>query len=288
MAKLLTSYCISITKYIAMLYQVWCSYHNYVRKVIKVKILWHHNGPFSSSSGHSSYFFKGASLSFSCPTCYPRLFRMLGFNHSCTSFSFPTRWSFYFFWCNGTCRDRYLSLLGRTIGYPCIITWGCSITCLAFRKSNGAILSSNVIFFYGPTTQVGIYFNNKCSFGCHASTYLFLCKSNNMGLVNTHSFHLSFTHFFYSTPYLFQYNTSHSYTSFTLSCGHTINDLGIHLLHCSCGSECIVARDMLQNIVVAITSESGAQVQRKVSHLFPHCTWRQLDIFITRDNFKPW
>jgi len=36
------------------------------------------------------------------------------------------------------------------------VTWGHSITCLAFQKSNNVILSSNVVFFNGPTTQVGI------------------------------------------------------------------------------------------------------------------------------------
>jgi hypothetical protein len=94
--KLLTSYYISITKYNVMLYQVWCLYHSYVRKIIRVKILWHHSGPFSLLSGHSSYFFRGARPFFSCLTCYPCLFRMLGFDHSCTSISFPTWWSSYF------------------------------------------------------------------------------------------------------------------------------------------------------------------------------------------------
>jgi hypothetical protein len=85
--------------------------HSYVRKAIKVKILWHHNGSFGSLLGHSVYFFKGPMPSFNGLTCCPCLFRMLGFDRSCTSFSFPTRWSPYSIWCNGTCKDRYLTLL---------------------------------------------------------------------------------------------------------------------------------------------------------------------------------
>ncbi len=38
-AKLLTMYYIFITMCLVALYQVWCLYHSYVRKVIKVKIL---------------------------------------------------------------------------------------------------------------------------------------------------------------------------------------------------------------------------------------------------------
>jgi len=53
--KLLTMYCISITRCLAAIYWIWCSYCSYARKAIRVKILWHHNGPFDSLSSHSSY-----------------------------------------------------------------------------------------------------------------------------------------------------------------------------------------------------------------------------------------
>ncbi len=62
------------------------------------------------------------------------LFNMLGFDRSCTNFLFPIRWSHYFCWCNGTCKDRYLSFPSRTMGYPYDVPWGYLITCLAFWK----------------------------------------------------------------------------------------------------------------------------------------------------------
>jgi hypothetical protein len=182
--KLHITYYISITKYLAALYQVWCLYHSFVRKAIRVKILWHHSGPFGSSSSHSSYFFRGVRPSFSGLTCCPHLFRMLGFDRSCISLLFPVGWSPFSSWCNGTCKDQYLSLLGCTIGYPCIVTWGHPITCLAFRKFNNAILFSNEFFFDGPTTWVRIYFaSNKCPSGCCVNTSSLLCRSNNKGLI---------------------------------------------------------------------------------------------------------
>jgi hypothetical protein len=182
--KLLIMYCISITRYFAMLYWVWCSYHSYIKKAIRVKILWHHNGPFGLLSSHFFCFFKGVRPSLSGPTCYPHLFRMLGFDRSCTNLSFPTWWSFYSFWCSGICKDRYFSLPSHTTGYSCNVTWGCLITCLAFWKSNNAIISSNAIFFDGPTTWARIYStSSRSSFECCANTSSLLCRSNNRGLV---------------------------------------------------------------------------------------------------------
>jgi hypothetical protein len=180
MTMLLTTYCISIIRYLVALYQIWCSYHNYVWKTIKVRILWHHSGPFDLLLGHSSCFFRGVRPL----TSYPCHFRMLGFNRTYISLSFSVGWSPYFFWCDGTCKYQYLSLLGCIIGYSCIITWGCPITCLVFWKSNCAVLSSNVVFFDGPTTQAKIYFPfNRCSFKCHANMSPLLCRSSNRGLV---------------------------------------------------------------------------------------------------------
>jgi hypothetical protein len=122
--------------------------------------------------------------SFSGPTCYSHLLRMLGFDCSYTIFSFLVGGSPYFFWCGGTCRDQYLSLPSNTTKYPCDVTWGHSITCFAFRNSSGAILSSNLLLFDGPTAQIGIYFAySRCSFGCFASTFMFMCRLNNKGLV---------------------------------------------------------------------------------------------------------
>jgi hypothetical protein len=43
-------------------------------------------------------------------------------------------------------------------------------------------------------------------------------------------------------------------------CGHTINDLGIHLLHSPSKGECSVTHDTLRDIIATITLDSGAQV----------------------------
>jgi hypothetical protein len=193
--------------YLAVLYWVWCLYHSYVGKVIRVKILWHHNGPFGSSSCRSSCLFKGARPSLSGLMCCPCLLRMLGFDHSYTIFSFLPRWLFYFLWCNGTCKKWYLSLPSCTIGYLCNVTWGHPITHFSFRKFSSVVLSSNVVFFNGPTTWVGTYFaSSRCSFRCCVHTSSFLCKFNNRGLVissSQHPFVLFILHpCFYSIPYL--------------------------------------------------------------------------------------
>jgi hypothetical protein len=68
-------------------------------------------------------------------------------------------------------------------------------------------------------------------------------------------------------------------------CGHTIDDLSIHLLQCPCGNERTIAHDTLWDIVATITSKSGGWIQREVSHLFPCHTWKRWDIVIIRDGF---
>ncbi len=103
--RLLTTYCISITKYLTMLYWVWCSYYIYIGKVVWAKILWHYNGPFGLSLGHYSCFFKEVGPSLNGSTCWPCLLKVLGFDRSCIILSFSTRWSPYSSWCDGTCRD---------------------------------------------------------------------------------------------------------------------------------------------------------------------------------------
>jgi hypothetical protein len=69
-------------------------------------------------------------------------------------------------------------------------------------------------------------------------------------------------------------------------CGHTINDLGIHLLCCLCESEHTTTHDTFQNIVVVITSQNGAHVKKEVSHFFSCPTQKQMDIVIAR--YKLW
>jgi hypothetical protein len=183
MAKLLTTYCISITMYLVALYQIWCLYHIYVRKTIRFKILWHHSEPFGSSLGHYFCFFKGARPSFNGLTCCPHLFRMLSFDHSCINIPFPTGWSLYFldvtthveigiypFW---------VALQDTCAMLPKLI-W----SHVLFWKSNNAMIFSNALFFDGPITQVKIYFiSSRCLFRCYASTSILMCRSSSKGLV---------------------------------------------------------------------------------------------------------
>ncbi len=68
-------------------------------------------------------------------------------------------------------------------------------------------------------------------------------------------------------------------------CVHTIDDLGLHLLCCPCGNERILAHDTLWDINATITSKNGTHIQREVFHLFPHHTWRWVDLVITKDKF---
>jgi hypothetical protein len=68
-------------------------------------------------------------------------------------------------------------------------------------------------------------------------------------------------------------------------CGHTIDNLGTHLLRCPCGSEHITAHNTLWNIVATIALESKAHVQKEVCHLFPRHTRQQVDILITKNGF---
>ncbi len=43
-------------------------------------------------------------------------------------------------------------------------------------------------------------------------------------------------------------------------CVHTIDDLGIHWLHCPCKNKHTTTHDMLRNIVAIIALESGAHI----------------------------
>jgi hypothetical protein len=94
----------------------------------------------------------GSYYNLSGPTCYPYLFKILGFDCFCTSISFLTNWSPYFSSCDGICKNRYLSFLGCIMGYSCNVTWSHPITCFAFQESNATILFSNAVFFDGLTT----------------------------------------------------------------------------------------------------------------------------------------
>ncbi len=130
------------------------------------------------------------------------------------------------------------------------------------------------VFFDGPTTRAKNYFAfSKCSFRCCA-TLLRSCAGLVIGASllahpNTPSFHLSYAHFLITL--CIQFDIPHpAIAHFSqCQCGHTINDLCIQLLHCLYGNECTATHDMLQDVVVAITSKSGTHVQQEVSYFFP-------------------
>jgi hypothetical protein len=201
-----------------------------------------------------SFFFRGARPSFNGSTCCPRLFRMLGFDRSCISFLFLVRWSPYSSWCSDTCKYRYLSLIGRITRYPCDVTWSNLITCLAFWKYSIATLFSNAVFFDEPITQAKIISLLTNVPSNVVQTHFLYYAGPTIGAwlwthPSTPSFRLSFTHFL-TTIYIWL-NIWYPIVLHLsrCQCGHTIDDLGIHLLRYSCENECITSHDMLQNIL---------------------------------------
>jgi hypothetical protein len=170
--------------YLITLYQIWCSYHIYVKKAIKFMSLWHHSEPFGLLSSYSSCFFRGVRPSFSGLMSYPYLFGMLNLDHSYTNLSFPTGWSPYFLDVVAhveICIFPFQVTVWDTCPMLPMVIWS---HVFFFWKFNSVILSSNVIFFDGPITQARIYFiSSKCSFKCCANTFLLLCRSSSKGLV---------------------------------------------------------------------------------------------------------
>lgn len=68
-------------------------------------------------------------------------------------------------------------------------------------------------------------------------------------------------------------------------CEHTIDDLGIHIFQRLCKNECIATHNTLQDTIKTIVLDNGAH-EKEVSHLFPHQTPHQVDIFITKCTFQ--
>jgi hypothetical protein len=151
-------------------------------------------------------------------------------------------------------------------------TWNQLITFLTFWESNG----TNVVVFDGPITQAKIYFaSSRCSFRCCANTSLFLCRATIMTWLltcfSTASFHLSSTHFL--TSFHICLSIPHLTMSHLLwcRCGHTINDLGIHLLRCMCGRERTAGNDTFQGTIVIIALGSEPHIEKGFSPFpLPH------------------
>jgi hypothetical protein len=164
------------------------------------------------------------------------------------------------------------------------------ITWFVFQEFSDAILSSHGIFFDEPITRAKIYSLQIDAPFDVVQACLHFC----VGLVArawllahliTPSFYLSSAHCFitlhirFNVPHLTILDISQS------QCGHTIDDLGIHLLCCLCKSERIATHDTLRDTIEAIALECGIHIQREDSHLFPHHTQRRVDIIIIKDNF---
>jgi hypothetical protein len=69
-------------------------------------------------------------------------------------------------------------------------------------------------------------------------------------------------------------------------CGHTIDDLCIHLcLKCLCKNEHITPVILFKILSQLLLWRLEHIYQIEVSHLFPYHIWRQVNILITKDNF---
>jgi hypothetical protein len=102
----------------------------------------------------------------------------------------------------------------------------------------------------------------------------------------TLTFHLSSTHFLITLcSHLGLPHPMVAHLSWC-QCGHTIDDLHIHLFWCPCESEDTTTHDTLQDIITTIVLESASHVQMEVSHLFPHPIRRRMNILITKDGFQ--
>jgi len=104
-------------------------------------------------------------------------------------------------------------------------------------------------------------------------TCLHLCASLRAGVwllihPTTPTFHLSPTHFLTSLHTHFGLpHPTMAHLSWC-QCGHTINNLGTHLLQCPYGNECTTTHNTLRDVIATIALENGTHVQKEVSH-FP-------------------
>jgi hypothetical protein len=155
-----------------------------------------------------------------------------------------------------------------------MVTPSCPLSSPTLWKPNNLILSPIVNFFERSHIWARIYFAfNRHSFKYYASTSPLMCGSKGKRLIISSSYHTYISFIFnplpYSITYSFWFATSYSCSFFLwCQCGHTIDDLCIHLFRCPCRSEHTTTHDTLWDIIATIVLESGAHVQRKVSQLF--------------------
>jgi hypothetical protein len=115
-----------------------------------------------------------------------------------------------------------------------------------------------------PTQTKVCDISNRCSLGHHANTSPILCKSNYAYLVITHpttpAFCLSLIHFcivLHTHPSLPHFTVAHLSH---YKCGHTIDDLSIHLLQCPFRNEHTTTHNIFENIIVTIVLESETPI----------------------------
>jgi hypothetical protein len=114
-------------------------------------------------------------------------------------------------------------------------TLRCPFSCPTFWERGGLVLPLIVGLFGGSLTRVGVCFcSNRHSFEYHANTSPFMCGFKGRRLVINSCYHISILFIidplFHSIMYLFWLATSYNVHLSRCQCGHTIDDLGTHLL----------------------------------------------------------
>jgi hypothetical protein len=159
------------------------------------------------------------------------------------------------------------------VGYLCNVTWGCLITCFAFQESNNVVylqmwssLMDQLHEQEFTSLILDVLLDVVCA--CLCSYTSLIVRAWLLACPSTPSFCLSSTHFL--TTLHISLSMPHPMVPHLswCQCGHTIDDLGIHLLHCSCRSWCTTTHDTFQNTVTTIALKNRIHVQKEV-FLFP-------------------
>ncbi len=245
-----------------------------LEKLIWCGIFWWFYWSLSSLLGHSSCFLGGVWLSFYSSNCCLYIPGMLGFAHSYTYHSFPIRWSPYSSKCNNTCWDWHFYVPNNTTRCQSPFPLGCLLSCPTFWKLSGLILPLVVVFGESPT-WARVYFSfNKHSFKYHANTFPFMCMSKGRRFIINLFYHICISFIpsllLYNTMYLSWLATSYSCPSFTMLMWSyhwwSKYPFTLVLLWKLTYNNPWYTLDTIAFIIL----ESGAHVQREVSHLFLH------------------
>jgi len=143
--------------------------------------------------------------------------------------------------------------------YPSHVTLGCQLLSPTFWEPNGLILSLVEGLFDGLPTRTKVYFvSSKCSFKYHLNTFLFMCGSKGKCLVTTtFAFRLFSSHFLTTLHSILRPMIAHLSC---YQCGHTIDNLGTHLLWCPCGNERTTIHDTFWDTITIIILKNATHV----------------------------